>query len=68
MFVTKIFGKVLLFLVWAGLITANTFCIIQMDSPQFINWVIFSLAAFTGIIFIVDTVLYMILACLMLRK
>lgn len=67
LFVSKIFGKLLLYLLWAGLIVSNMMCLIRMRQTQFIDWVILSCAAFFSLVFIIDTLLYMILAALMLK-
>lgn len=66
-YVSKHFGKALVFIVWAGLIVGNLMCFSRMVAQQFTNWVIMSCAAYFSIVFVIDTLLYLILACVMMK-
>lgn len=62
------FGKLFIVLLWAGLIIGNMLCLIRMKVEEFKIWVILSLVAFFCIVFVIDTVLYLILASIMLKE
>ncbi len=46
LFCKKIFGKLILFLVWTGLIAGHWIILFWMYWPQFITWLALSLGAF----------------------
>lgn len=68
LFISKKFGKSLIFVLWLGLMAANLMCISRMATIQFKEWVLFSCVAFFGIVLIIDPLIYFILACLMIRE
>jgi len=67
MYVNKLIGKSLLVLVWAGLLVANMLCLTRMYDTSFSQWAILSVAAFCVMVLVIDSLLYLILACLMLK-
>ncbi len=67
-FVNKLIAKIFLWLIWSGLAAGNMICIKSMYDTDFYNWIILSLSTFFGIIWIIDPVLYAILACIMIKN
>ncbi len=55
-------------MLWGGLGFCNMLCLIRMRENHFYDWVILSCVAFFSIIFMIDSVLYLILASIMLKK
>ncbi len=62
-FVNKMIGKLILLTTWIILAAANMICIERMKRAEFIDWIILSIITFFVIIFIIDPILYWILAC-----
>ncbi|CDW89366.1 UNKNOWN [Stylonychia lemnae] len=68
LFINKIIGKWILFIIWGGLGIANLFCIQKMTKQHFLEWISFSLVTFFLMIFVIDSILYFLLSQLMIKS
>ena len=66
-YLNKVYGKTLLLIIWVLLILGNLICLVKMRYQAFRDWCILSVSGFFAIVLIIDPILYLILACVMIK-
>ncbi len=66
-YLNNVYGKTFLLILWVILIIANLICLVRMRYQSFRDWCILSLVGFFTLVFIIDPILYFILAAIMLK-
>jgi hypothetical protein len=67
LYLNKVFGKMVLSGLWIVLLIANLICLVRMRYQNFRDWCILSVSGYFAILFIIDPLLYLILANIMLK-
>ena len=67
-YLRRIIGKVVVCILWIVMIVINLVCINGMRLNEFKAWIMLSVLTYFVIIFVVDSLLYLLLVCLLVRE